>query len=91
MNDAIRDYLKAHRAVETAVEFSDDESLLEAGIIDSMTMVDVITFLEATYGIIVDEDDMTPENFDTVNGIVSYVADRLGGQENATDTSVATN
>jgi len=91
MNDEIRNYLKAHGAAAGVVDFSDDESLLEAGIIDSMTMVDVITFLEATYEIVVDEDEMTPENFDTVEGIVAYVTGKQGGPVPSTDRSTATN
>ena len=73
MNDEIREYLAANRATDSAGEFSDDESLLEAGVIDSMSMVDLITHLEKSYGIVVDEDDMIPENFDSLTAIVDYV------------------
>ena len=55
------------------VEFSDDDSLLAAGIIDSMLMVDLIAFLEQEYALQIDEDDMTPENFDSVHAIAEYV------------------
>lgn len=73
MKDQIRKYLQEHRATEGATKFSDSESLLEAGVIDSMTMLDLINHVEKTYGIKVDEDDMTPENFDTVDAIVTYI------------------
>ncbi len=87
MYDEIRDYLKIHSAGDKDAEFSDDESLLEAGIIDSMTMVDIITFLEKTYSIVVDEDEMTPENFDNVNGIIAFVTSKRDGRDNARDVS----
>ncbi len=74
MKDEIRAYLKSNRATAGAGEFGDQESLLEAGVIDSVAMVDLIAHLEKTYSIQVDEDDMVPENFDSVDAIVAYVA-----------------
>lgn len=85
MKDEIRNYLKTHRASEDASQFGDDDSLLELGVIDSMTMIDVIAHLEGTYGISVDDDDMTPEHFDSVNGIAAYVAGKL--QQTASSTT----
>ena len=73
MNDEIRTYLMAHRANQNIETFSDADSLLEMGVIDSMTMVDLITHLETTYKISIDEDDMMPENFDSIGAIVGYV------------------
>jgi acyl carrier protein len=89
MKDEIRDYLKAHRASDGTDDFGDDESLLELGVIDSMTMIDVIAHLEGRYGIAVDEDDMTPENFDSVEGIATYVAQKLQGTASSTSSSLS--
>ena len=89
MKTDIRDYLQAHRASEDHVDFSDGESLLEAGIIDSMTMVDLITFLESKYGVAVDEDDMIPEHFDTVDAIVSFVSGKRGAIDSGVDPSAS--
>ncbi|RLD10559.1 acyl carrier protein [candidate division KSB1 bacterium] len=50
-----------------------DDSLLELGIIDSVKMLDLINFIEEKYGITVDDDDLFPENFDSVNAIVNYI------------------
>ena len=74
MNADIRNYLITHRASENLAEFSDTDSLLESGVLDSMTMVDLIAHLEQTYGIQVAEDDMMPENFDSIDAIVNYVS-----------------
>lgn len=76
MKEEIRDYLLANRATDGAVDFGDQESLLESGVIDSMAMVDLITHLEKTYSISVDEDDMVPENFDSVDAITAYVTSK---------------
>jgi acyl carrier protein len=73
VKEEIRAFLTAHRAFDDATEFSDEDSLLESGVLDSVVMVDLISHLEKTYGIKIHEDDMTPENFDSVNSIVAYV------------------
>ena len=73
MKNAIREYLNAHTPQANDMQFSDDESLLVAGIIDSMSMVGLISFLEQNFGLQIDEDDMTPEHFDSVNAIAEYI------------------
>lgn len=49
-----------------------DADLMEAGV-DSVAMMDVIVWLEDTFGISIDPDDLTPENFGSVNRIVAYL------------------
>jgi acyl carrier protein len=73
MKDEIRNYLIPNNASGRKMDVTDDQSLLEAGVIDSVVMVDLIAFLEKTYGISVEEDDMIPENFETVDAIATYV------------------
>lgn len=52
---------------------SNDDSFLEKGIIDSTGIMEVIFFLEQEFGIQVEDDDMVPENLDSVNRIIAYV------------------
>ncbi len=57
-------------------EFKDldpDDSLLELGIVDSVKMLDLIGFIEDTFGIEIDEEDLYPENFDSLNAIEEYI------------------
>ena len=82
MLDQIRNYLLSHAADADITEIADDESLLEAGVIDSAGMVDLIAFLEGTFGIAVDEDDMIPENFDSLVAITAYVSEKAGTPSN---------
>lgn len=51
-----------------------DDSFLEKGIIDSTGMLEVIFFLEETFGVKVADDEMVPANLDSVNKIAAYVA-----------------
>lgn len=60
--------------------FTDDESALgngesffAAGIIDSTGVLEIILFIEETFGIKVDDDDMLPEHLDSVNNLATFV------------------
>ncbi|MBX3440141.1 MAG: acyl carrier protein, partial [Planctomycetaceae bacterium] len=57
LRDEIRNFLVKHRASPGASDFADDASLLDQGMIDSLTMVDLITFLESTYQVRIDDDE----------------------------------
>ena len=48
-------------------------NLLEEGIVDSVAMMDLIVWLEGHFNITIDTDDLTPENFGSVNGMVAYL------------------
>ncbi len=52
----------------------DDKSFLDSGIIDSTGMLELIMFLEQTYGIKIEPEEMVPENLDSVNRVAAFVA-----------------
>ncbi|NTV50335.1 MAG: acyl carrier protein [Geobacteraceae bacterium] len=59
----------------------DDESFLENGIIDSTGILEVVAWIEETFGIRVPDSDLLPENFDTVQRLTTYLqrnADKHG-------------
>lgn len=51
----------------------DDDSLLGKGIIDSMGVIEVITFIQQEFSITIDDDDITEENLGTLSAIARYV------------------
>jgi len=56
------------------MEFADEDSLLEEGIIDSLGLLEIVTFIETEFDIAVQDPDVTLDNFGTVSAIASYVA-----------------
>ncbi len=56
-----------------------DVSLERSHIVDSVKTLELIMFIEETFGFSVDNDDAVPENFDTVNAIVAYIEKKRGG------------
>ena len=52
---------------------ADDDSFMELGIIDSTGMLELIAYLEETFGIKVKDSDMLPANLDSLNRLESYI------------------
>lgn len=50
-----------------------EDSFLELGIIDSTGILEVITFLEEEFGVSVEDEEMVPENLDTVANLTAFV------------------
>jgi acyl carrier protein len=55
-----------------------DEDLLAAGIVDSHGVMELVGAIESRYGIVVPDDDLTPDNFRSLNGIEAYVTAKRG-------------
>lgn len=51
----------------------DDESLLRSGVITSLGMMEVVGWVEDTFGVTVDPEEITEQNFDTLRGIAQFV------------------
>ena len=58
-------------------ELDDETSLLESGIIDSTGAMEIVAFLEATFGIEIDDDDLVAENLDSVGRLRRFVQTKL--------------
>ena len=54
-------------------ELSDDASFLEEGIIDSTGVLELVLFVEDTFGIEVDDDEIVPDNFDSVVSLAAFI------------------
>ena len=57
---------------------SHDEDLLAAELIDSLGITELVGFLEERFGIRVEDDDLTPDNFRSVDAIVAFVRGKGG-------------
>jgi acyl carrier protein len=54
-------------------DIDDDASFLANGTIDSLGVLELISFVEDTYGVEVYDDEVLPENFDSVRHLAAYV------------------
>jgi acyl carrier protein len=71
----IRNFLKKN--APKGIGFADSDNLLTKGVIDSLRMLDLISFLEEKYRLKIDEDELMPENFESVEAITRFVEQRI--------------
>jgi acyl carrier protein len=58
-------------------ELSNDDKLLEMGIVDSLGVLEIVTFIQTTYAITVKDEEITGDNFDTISNITTYVTSKM--------------
>ena len=55
----------------------DDESLLDLGIIDSTGVLEMVAFVEEEFGIDVKDEELVPENLDSISNLAAYVEKKV--------------
>jgi acyl carrier protein len=76
---AIRTFITNNFLLGDAKNLRDDASFLNEGIIDSTGILEVVSFLEETFSIHVDDHELIPDNLDSINNIDGYVTRKLLG------------
>ena len=74
----IRDFIIENFLFGNANGLQDDTSFLEEGIIDSTGVLELVTFLEETYEIQVEDEELIPENLDSIDNVTAYLARKTG-------------
>jgi len=62
---------------KNVTDIRDDEALLESGILDSLSLLDFVVFLEKQYGTKVPGEEIVPENFGSLAAVSAYLQARL--------------
>lgn len=68
----------ANGAKQRIESITPEDRLLEDGIIDSLSLLELVDFIERTYGIVVDEFDVDVDTFGSVRSIAGYVSAKRG-------------
>lgn len=78
IKNRIRDFIIANCLFgDTSFELSDDTALLDAGIIDSTGVIELVLFVSDEFGLEVPPEDMLPENFNSIARLAGYVQQHL--------------
>ncbi len=59
---------------------ADEVSFLENGIIDSMNVLELVVFVEENFGVTVDDQEVIPENFDSVARLAEFVRKKVAAK-----------
>ncbi len=58
--------------------FRDDDSFLEEGLISSIGVLELVLFVEENFNVTVDDQEVVPDNFDSVNKLAAYIRRKTG-------------
>ena len=84
METVINDYISRELVQDPALlPLADETPLLESGILDSLSLLRLVVFLEERFGITMGDADLLPENFASVNAICAYLRAREPGKQGA--------
>ncbi len=73
--DAVKNYIVENFLFGDESPLQDDKmSLLDEGIIDSVGVMELVAFLEQDFGLKVADEDLIPENLDSVENLVGFIA-----------------
>lgn len=74
MRNELRQYIVDHLLFgQTDIQFSDDDSFIDHGIVDSAGVLELVAFIEERYRVKVNGTELTPANLDSISSIVRFV------------------
>jgi acyl carrier protein len=82
LESVINDYISREFVQDASLlPLGNATSLLETGILDSLGLLRLVVFVQERFGITMDDADLVPENFDSVDAICAYLRSRDGIRE----------
>ena len=72
-NTVLMDYIKNDIMRNRNAKLSEDEDLLSSGILDSLGILQLVAFIEKTFGIRVPDEDVVFDNFQSVSAMTAYL------------------
>jgi acyl carrier protein len=77
--ERIKNFIVTNYYVADVDALTDSASFLDRGLIDSTGVLELVGFVEDEFGVSVQDDDIVPDNFDSIQNLAAYVARRQQG------------
>jgi acyl carrier protein len=74
--EELRKYITADLMRDASYQLGDDEALISGGLIDSFSLVELHLLIEQKFGVFIDDTELTTDNIDCLNDIVTLVEKR---------------
>jgi acyl carrier protein len=72
-NAQIREFILEKFPLARKQQLKDTDALLETGILDSLGVLDLVSYMEQKFSIVVADDELVPENFQSIDRIAAFV------------------
>ena len=73
IRDKIRNFVVENFLFGDSNGLKDDTSFLDEGVIDSTGILQLVSFCEEEFSVIVEDEELVPENLDSINNVVAYL------------------
>ena len=73
VNERIRGFILEKFPLARKQGLKSNDRLLEGGILDSLGVLDLVNFVEQEFAIQISDDELVPENFQTIDSLVAFV------------------
>lgn len=79
-NEILRDFIRNNLVTDEIEDFSDDVNIFECGFVNSLFAMKLLSFIEGTFNIDINTDDIDIANFSTVENMVKLIekTNRIG-------------
>jgi len=74
---ALREFVLKQFPLARKNQVKNSDALLESGMVDSMGILDVVAFIEKEYSIVISDEELIPENFQSIDCIATFVVNKL--------------
>lgn len=79
IEQSIREFIAGNLLYSTeGYTYANDVSFLQEGIVDSLGVVELVAFVQKQFGVTVTQQEVTPDNFDSVAKLAAFVRRKLG-------------
>lgn len=79
--EPVREFVVENFLFGDSGKLSDDTSFLKSGVLDSTGVLELINYLEETFSIKVEDDEVVPENLDSLRNVGNFVKSKLNGKD----------
>jgi len=69
----VTEFIEQNFVYDQEMNLNKDESLLDSGLVDSTGILEVVSFLEQNYNVSVEDDEMVPDNLDSITKISNFI------------------
>lgn len=74
----VRAFIESNFYIADTSTLLDDVSLLDKGIVDSTGILEIVAFLESDFGLMVEDEELVPDNLDSIDRIATFIATKQG-------------
>lgn len=77
IKEKLRTFIMEYFVKDSGLELKDSSSFLEEGIIDSTGVMELVAYIESTFGIRLEDEEIIPDNFDSIDKLMNYMHAKL--------------